>query len=160
LYEYAVYAKSLNSNLSINDVIDGKSNFAFKPLISENQNVGFSSKDFWLKFKLENTTNQTNTYYLQTARPVTDVLFAGSITIESDKGYGTEVSIRLDFNITEQKNTIIETDNLAKNESSSIKVLIVEDNIMNQMIMRKMLNRLTITDFKLAGNGKEILKLL
>ncbi|WP_452225351.1 7TM diverse intracellular signaling domain-containing protein [Lacinutrix chionoecetis] len=72
-YEYALYAKSLNSDLSIKDVLENDSKLDFIPLTSENQSLGFTTEDFWLKFEIENSTNQTKTYYLQTGRPVTDV---------------------------------------------------------------------------------------
>jgi len=73
LYEYAEFAKASNSNLSINDILNGESNLDFNPLTSENQSLGFTSDNYWLNFKLENTTNQAQTYYLQTARPITDI---------------------------------------------------------------------------------------
>jgi len=73
LYEYASFAKVNNPDLTINDIISEDSEIAYSSLTSENQSVGFSSDDYWLTFSLENTTNQENTYYLQTARPVTDI---------------------------------------------------------------------------------------
>ncbi|MGB1210117.1 MAG: 7TM diverse intracellular signaling domain-containing protein [Lacinutrix venerupis] len=73
LYEYALFAKAENPNLTIEDIISSQSDIVYNPLTSENQSVGFSSDDYWLTFSLENTTNQENTYYLETARPVTDI---------------------------------------------------------------------------------------
>lgn len=73
LYEYALFAKAENPNLTIEDIISNQSDIVYNPLTSENQSVGFSSDDYWLTFSLENTTNQENTYYLETARPVTDI---------------------------------------------------------------------------------------
>ncbi|RLJ63204.1 signal transduction histidine kinase [Lacinutrix venerupis] len=73
LYEYALFAKAENPNLTIEDIISNQSDIVYNPLTSENQSVGFSSDDYWLTFSLENTTNQENTYYLETARPATDI---------------------------------------------------------------------------------------
>src|SRR5690606_22492544 len=46
----------------------------FKTLDSENQSVGFTTDYYWLRFKLANSTDHIQTYYLETARPVTDLV--------------------------------------------------------------------------------------
>lgn len=86
-------------------------------------------------------------------------LFGGTITIDSDEGRGTNVSMKIEFKIIEQVNTSFKG-SVAGVDIDALKVLVVEDNLMNQMIMRKMLNNLSITDYKLAANGKEALYLL
>ncbi|WP_290468795.1 hybrid sensor histidine kinase/response regulator [Lacinutrix sp. MedPE-SW] len=73
LYEYTSFANTSNSNVSINDIILGEANLEFKPLTLDNESVGFTTDNYWLNFKLENPSNETKIYYLQTARPVTDV---------------------------------------------------------------------------------------
>ena len=73
LYEYAQFAKAENGGVTIDSILEGKSSLAFKPLTSEYQSVGFSTDDYWLTFKLENSAKESKVYYLQTARPVTDV---------------------------------------------------------------------------------------
>nr|WP_297786739.1 hybrid sensor histidine kinase/response regulator [uncultured Allomuricauda sp.] len=49
-------------------------NLDFVPLTSLKENLGFSSDNYWLKFTLENTTDRYKQYYLETARPITDVV--------------------------------------------------------------------------------------
>ena len=44
----------------------------FKQLTQQNQNISFSTDNYWLKFSLQNNTQKRLTYYLETARPITD----------------------------------------------------------------------------------------
>ncbi|MDF0708099.1 hybrid sensor histidine kinase/response regulator [Flagellimonas okinawensis] len=46
----------------------------FVPLTSLKENLGFSSDNYWLTFNLENNTESYKQYYLETARPITDVV--------------------------------------------------------------------------------------
>ncbi|MBO0331579.1 hybrid sensor histidine kinase/response regulator [[Muricauda] lutisoli] len=46
----------------------------FVPLTSLKENLGFSSDNYWLTFSLQNTTDRYKQYYLETARPITDVV--------------------------------------------------------------------------------------
>lgn len=46
----------------------------FQTLDSENHSVGFTTDYYWLRFKLVNSTDHIQTYYLETARPVTDLV--------------------------------------------------------------------------------------
>lgn len=73
LYEYAQLAKAENGDVNINSILEDESNLEFTTLTSENQSVGFSTDNYWLTFDLENSSNTSKNYYLQTARPVTDV---------------------------------------------------------------------------------------
>ena len=71
-YEYAEFFDAGKSNYGISDLQkDASENFS--PLKSENQSTGFTTHNFWIKFKLENSATETQTYYLETARPITDV---------------------------------------------------------------------------------------
>ncbi|MBR9913686.1 MAG: response regulator [Algicola sp.] len=72
LYEYATYTNVGNQNFSIADIINGSTK-EFKELQSENHSVGFTTDNYWVHFRLENTTTQDHVYYLETARPITDV---------------------------------------------------------------------------------------
>lgn len=86
-------------------------------------------------------------------------LFGGTITIDSNEGRGTNVSMKMEFKIIEQVNTKFK-DSIAGVDINALKVFVVEDNLMHQIIMRIMLNNLSITYYKLAANGKEALYLL
>lgn len=72
LYEYAEYYDAGNVNHSFAE-LQGDAAATFFPLTSENQSTGFTTSNYWVKFKLENTSNALKTYYLETARPITDV---------------------------------------------------------------------------------------
>lgn len=54
--------------------VRSNSKLDFVPLTSLKENLGFSSDNYWLTFTLENTTDSYNQYYLETARPITDVV--------------------------------------------------------------------------------------
>lgn len=46
----------------------------FVPLSGLKENLGFSNDNYWLTFSLENTTDRYRQYYLETARPITDIV--------------------------------------------------------------------------------------
>ncbi|WP_044400986.1 hybrid sensor histidine kinase/response regulator [Lacinutrix sp. Hel_I_90] len=71
LYEYAKFTKTPIAD--IQEILSNESRLEFQPLSNENQSVGFTSADYWVKFSLENTSSNKETYYLETARPITDV---------------------------------------------------------------------------------------
>lgn len=71
LFEYAEVANTGKSNFTLAQV-KKDSLFPFKNLESENQSVGFTSDSYWLRFKLQNSSNTPKDYYLETARPITD----------------------------------------------------------------------------------------
>lgn len=57
----------------------------FQPLPNVSSNLGFTDHHYWVKFTLENVDSETQTLYLETARPITDVadlymLLEGQIT--------------------------------------------------------------------------------
>ncbi|NVN19773.1 response regulator [Muricauda sp. HICW] len=54
--------------------IRNNSDLDFVPLSSLKENLGFSSDNYWLKFTLHNQTESFEQYYLETARPITDVV--------------------------------------------------------------------------------------
>lgn len=72
LYEYAEYSTTGQRNLDIDEIIKD-SLLVFEPLQSENESVGFTSDYYWVRFSLLNSGAATKVYYLETARPVTDL---------------------------------------------------------------------------------------
>jgi len=88
-------------------------------------------------------------------------LMGGKISLESQEGKGSTFSFDLKFGInTDQENTNInglDTSNKAKLKGS--KILVVEDNIINQRIALKFLN-LWQAETQIANNGKEALEIL
>ncbi|WP_159076297.1 hybrid sensor histidine kinase/response regulator [Flagellimonas amoyensis] len=61
-----------NKNLTFDDI--RSSNLSFVPLSSVKENMGFSNESYWIKFSLENPEMTTSEYYLETARPITDIV--------------------------------------------------------------------------------------
>ncbi len=71
LYEYASFANVGDAQLSVEEFMES-TDYEYQNLNSENHSVGFTSDLFWVHFKIENSSNQNKTYYLETARPITD----------------------------------------------------------------------------------------
>ena len=76
-------AISLRSQASI--LLTGKNDLAFEdirnntglsfvPLSSLEENMGFSHESYWIRFTLENPDRTASEYYLETARPITDIV--------------------------------------------------------------------------------------
>jgi len=74
IYQYAQMADAGDRDLSIAQIMAAGSPLAFKPLKEENINIGFTKSHYWVKFALRNDTNTALQYYLETARPVTDLV--------------------------------------------------------------------------------------
>jgi len=72
LYEYAEFTNAGHLDLSISEVTQNTS-LNYNSLESDNYSVGFTSDNYWVRFKLINSNKETETYYLETARPITDV---------------------------------------------------------------------------------------
>lgn len=47
--------------------------FEFQPMEKENRDFGFTNHNIWIKFQLKNETSTELNYFLETARPITDV---------------------------------------------------------------------------------------
>lgn len=74
LHPYTVIVDVGQRNLDINFV---RANFnSLKPtkLITENDDLGFTQNNFWTLTELANPTNRLLVYYLETARPITDLV--------------------------------------------------------------------------------------
>ncbi len=73
LFEYAEYLQVEDDrSYSIDDIIASK-DLNFSDLSSENHDLGFTQDTYWVRFSLKNSSNHNKLYFLQTARPITDV---------------------------------------------------------------------------------------
>ncbi|RZJ28852.1 MAG: hybrid sensor histidine kinase/response regulator, partial [Flavobacterium sp.] len=72
LHSYAWFLK--DNSLTVNDVISGKAAARFQPVKDENRDLGFTDDNFWITFELDNHTPNPLEYYLETARPITDLV--------------------------------------------------------------------------------------
>ena len=71
LYHVAEVADVGSSKITIYDVLSNVK--SYRHLRSENENLGFSTHYFWIKFELENRTTNHLEYYLEAARPTIDL---------------------------------------------------------------------------------------
>ncbi|TVP49452.1 MAG: hybrid sensor histidine kinase/response regulator [Mongoliibacter sp.] len=88
-------------------------------------------------------------------------LFEGKLEIESQEGEGTTVTVLLDFNYAEPASA--QEPDFLKNgvhDLSGKNILVVEDNAVNQMVMKSILKKWKNTSFDLAYNGVEALQKL
>ncbi|MDP3473079.1 MAG: 7TM diverse intracellular signaling domain-containing protein, partial [Algoriphagus sp.] len=59
--------------VSLDEVIADKSKFAFTSLANPTTNLGFTNHHYWVRFKLTNSSSEVKKWFLETARPITDV---------------------------------------------------------------------------------------
>lgn len=89
-------------------------------------------------------------------------LMKGVITIDTQVGRGTSISFTLEMNAPEQKATAMALANpipVTDFDPTSIRLLLAEDNRVNQIMARKCLEKLGFT-IECANNGVEALDLL
>lgn len=72
LHNYAIYANAGKEEIDFEKVRNNTADLDFQPLGSSNVNIGFTSDYYWVKFQMANRTSEYFTYYLETARPITD----------------------------------------------------------------------------------------
>lgn len=63
-----------SADYSLEEILELESSLDFQALQYPVTDLGFTDKTFWLRFSLANTTDQSQTLYLETARPITDVV--------------------------------------------------------------------------------------
>ncbi|MES2725722.1 MAG: 7TM diverse intracellular signaling domain-containing protein [Bacteroidota bacterium] len=72
LYPYTQIADVGQSKFSLREFKAKASGLEFKPVMHMNANIGFTANYYWLTFSVQNNTDVKKTYYLETARPITD----------------------------------------------------------------------------------------
>jgi signal transduction histidine kinase/CheY-like chemotaxis protein len=60
--------------IKIDQILARESQLDFNPLTSPVTNLGFTNRNYWVQFTLSNETREAKTYYLETGRPITDVV--------------------------------------------------------------------------------------
>ncbi|MGF1554910.1 7TM diverse intracellular signaling domain-containing protein [Paucihalobacter sp.] len=72
LYRHALFANAGNESLQLENLDNAA--LKFETLTSENHSVGFTTDFYWVKFNIENNQNEKQIFYLETARPITDLV--------------------------------------------------------------------------------------
>lgn len=90
LHPYAQMANVGQEQIHIEDLIAGRRQLEFEPVGTENRDLGFTTDNYWITFTLDNRTDKEFRYYLETARPITDL--ARFYTVDASKGYGIQQS--------------------------------------------------------------------
>ncbi|MCS4436235.1 hybrid sensor histidine kinase/response regulator [Aquiflexum gelatinilyticum] len=87
--------------------------------------------------------------------------YGGKLDLQSEQGKGTQVMVDLNFETIEQK-TIVENDFIKKGiyDLQGKNILVVEDNPVNQLVMKSILKKWKNTTFDTAMNGLEALEKL
>lgn len=115
LYEFAEFSNVGNLDLTL-DELQRKKNLIFLPIISENQSLGFTSDHFWIRFKLKNSSEDDQVYYLETARPITDEATLYQIGPEETQVFESGDQIPFDERQVEHRLTIFKVELPAKSE--------------------------------------------
>ena len=90
------------------------------------------------------------------------LLQGGSIDVKSEPGKGTEFHFFIPYTIAEEQITgkpVSNTDQPKEKIDTSVSILVVDDNEMNQSLMKHLLTQWNAT-FDIAGNGQEAISLL
>ena len=73
IYSKASYVDVGQQQLILDEVRNSKT-LNFSQMKSSNADFGFTKNNYWIQFKLQNATNQELLYFLETARPITDLV--------------------------------------------------------------------------------------
>lgn len=74
LYKYAEIANVGDLNYTIDELLANENRINFEPIKGPSTNLGFTKNKYWLRFSIKNPTELPIQYYLETARPVTDIV--------------------------------------------------------------------------------------
>lgn len=94
-------------------------------------------------------------------------LFGATLKVESELGFGTTVRVWMDLDVAQVQVEEIEVKEVAEEiveqtevESSEIRILVAEDNMMNQMILKKILGDQANISLEMANDGALAMKAL
>ncbi|WP_235114679.1 response regulator [Cyclobacterium qasimii] len=85
------------------------------------------------------------------------------INIQSEEGKGTSVELELNYNLPEDSGEQTALYDFAKSEVLDLdnkNILIVEDNVLNQIVLKLILRKWANTSFEFANNGLEGIEML
>ena len=80
----AFVADAYNKEIGFADVISGKSDLIFVPVKGWLLEASFTNHHFWVKTAIKNSGTTDVTYYLETARPITDIVDLYAVTLGGD----------------------------------------------------------------------------
>lgn len=72
LWEYAQFIKISDKTLGLASVRSDSFADQWEAVPQELWNIGFTSDQYWVRFSLENASEKRQTFFLETARPITD----------------------------------------------------------------------------------------
>ena len=74
IHSLAELAQVDSSDYSLEEILENEHSLAFSPLTNPITDLGFTNKTYWLRFSLENKSDLPLSYFLETARPITDLV--------------------------------------------------------------------------------------
>ena len=90
LFPYASWMYTGDHDYTVTDFIYNAKDYSFTPMSGINENIGFTKGNVWVKFEIENATEQHINYFLETGRPITDTIdlflvdTAGNISMQQN----------------------------------------------------------------------------
>ena len=85
LHSFTTVTDVGQKNLNIQYIFANYESLNPKQLQTENDDLGFTQNNFWAKVELKNPTDKSLEYYLETARPITDMVELYVVDVVSGK---------------------------------------------------------------------------
>ncbi|GEQ87289.1 hybrid sensor histidine kinase/response regulator [Patiriisocius marinistellae] len=125
LFEYAQFTNAGENDYSINDVIENKY-LKYDSILNENHSLGFTTDFYWVKFSLKNSSKEKQSYYLETARPVTDVVNLYQIDEDLIKVFNSGDQLLFEDRSQSQRQTVFKI-TIPKNDTQDFYLKIKSD---------------------------------
>ncbi|MDO6439139.1 7TM diverse intracellular signaling domain-containing protein [Cyclobacterium sp. 1_MG-2023] len=74
LYQYAEIANVGDSNFTFEEFLANENKLKFDPITGPSTNLSFTNNKYWLRFNIKNVSEIPLQYFLETGRPVTDIV--------------------------------------------------------------------------------------